>query len=506
MIRHRRALLLLVCVLVAPLVFPMGSARAQEQPVPPADPCASLRDDEKRLDELTAQAEATDVAILGLQTQLAETATQRGEILDRLVEAGRLYRVAIKNRDDADALGRQVAVAAYVTGRSDPDPLMDMLGPERSSQQLVRRALFGEIRAYARQENRNHYKRAQDLADSLQETRFELVEATTTRNDLLIRLSQAHRDRLETREELRELAAQLDRILELGIRHPLTGITTDKVRPRPAVAVKIDNAPQARPQAGLSKADLIFEEKVEGNITRFVAVFQSRDPGVVGPVRSARTSDFDILSNLGCPLFVNSGGNANVLRDLAFAPVRDAGATRLAGPYSRDGSRSAPHNLFADTDAIRAAFADADPPPFAYEYLLDDEENVGTPVSGVSLDYGGVRGVFRWDGKRRSWLRSTDGVQHNDAATGEQVGVRNVVVQFTEYRPSSADIRSPEAITVGSGPAWVFSDGQLTEGRWERTTPDSPTFLRRDNGKAIRLQPGTTWVALPEPGRASVIR
>ena len=309
---------------------------------------------------------------------------------------------------------------------------------------------------------------------------------------------------LKAREDLREVASQLDRILALGIRYPLTGIATADVPQRPALAVKIDNAPRARPQSGLSSADIIFEERVEGNITRFVGLFHSKEPGVVGPVRSARTSDFDILSNLGLPLFANSGANANVLRGIAEAPVRDAGATRLAGPYQRDGSRRAPHNLYVDTDAIWAAFNATDPPPFAFEYLLDDEVSTGTTVSGVDVSYGGTRGSFTWDPERELWMRSTDGAPHIDAATDEQVGVTNVVVQFTEYRPSSADIRSPEAVTVGSGEVWVLSRGEVIQGRWERAGPGAPTFFRRNDGRSIRLEPGTTWVALPEPGRASL--
>ncbi len=281
---------------------------------------------------------------------------------------------------------------AYMSGRTEPDPVLDMLEAGRSNDYLARRTLFGEVRAHARDQNREFEERADALATQLNETREELAAATFRRSDLLGRLTQAHRDRLKARDDLREVASQLDRILALGIRYPLTGIATEQVPQRPALAVKIDNAPAARPQAGLNSADIIFEEQVEGNITRFVALFHSKQPGVVGPVRSARTSDFDILANLGFPLFANSGANANVLRGIAEAPVRDAGASRLAGPYRREGSRRAPHNLYVDTDAVWAAFNATDPPPFAFEYLLDDEVSNGSSVSGVNVGYGGTRG------------------------------------------------------------------------------------------------------------------
>ncbi len=180
-------------------------------------------------------------------------------------------------------------------------------------------------------------------------------------------------------------------------------------------------------------------------------------------------------------------------------------ASRLAGPYRRDGSRRAPHNLYVDTDAVWAAFNATDPPPFAFEYLLDDEVSNGAAVQGVTIGYGGTRGTFTWDEGKKLWMRSTDGAAHMDAGNEEQVGVTNVVVQFTEYRPSSADIRSPEAITVGGGEAWILSDGEVIQGRWERAAPAAPTFFRRGDGRSIRLQPGTTWVALPEPGGASLL-
>ncbi len=503
-------LLLTGWALLAVQVVFVGSADAQDPgPTPPTtDPASVVRDEtalEARLEQLQGAVAAAEAAIVDLTLEVGEAATARAEIADRLSGLSVDHRAALAARDEADDLGREVAVIAYMSGRTEPDPVLEMLEAGRSNDHLARRTLFAEVRSHARDQNRVFEERAAELATQLNEAREELAAATFRRSDLLGRLTQAHRDRLKARDDLREVASQLDRILALGIRYPLTGIATEQVPQRPALAVKVDNAPAARPQSGLNSADIIFEERVEGNITRFVALFHSKQPGVVGPVRSARTSDFDILANLGFPLFANSGANANVLRGIAEAPVRDAGASRLAGPYRRDGSRRAPHNLYVDTDAVWAAFNATDPPPFAFEYLLDDEVSNGAAVQGVTVGYGGTRGSFTWDEEKKLWMRSTDGAAHMDAANEQQVGVTNVVVQFTEYRPSSADIRSPEAITVGGGEAWILSDGEVIQGRWERAAPAAPTFFRRGDGRSIRLQPGTTWVALPEPGGASLI-
>ena len=501
------ALLLTGWTLLAVQIGLAPSVGAQEPAPPTSDPADVVRDEtalEARLEQLESAVAQAEASIVALRNEISDAAASRQEIADRLTELDIDHRAALHARDEADDLGREVAVIAYMAGRTEPDPVLDMLEAGRSGDHLARRTLFAEIRSHARDQNKVFEERAAELAQELNDTRAELAAATARRSDLVGRLMQAQRDRLEARDDLREVASQLNRILALGIRYPLTGIATESVPQRPALAVKIDNAPEARPQTGLSSADIIFEERVEGNITRFVSLFHSKDPGVVGPVRSARTSDFDILANLGLPLFANSGANANVLRGIAEAPVRDAGATRLAGPYRRDGSRRAPHNLYVDTAAIWASFNATDPPPFAFEYLLEDEVSNGSSVTSVDVSYGGTRGSFTWDPERELWMRSTDGAPHIDAATDEQVGVTNVVVQFTEYRPSSADIRSPEAVTVGSGEVWVLSRGEIIQGRWERASPGAPTFFRRGDGRSIRLEPGTTWVALPEPGRASI--
>ncbi|HSL57842.1 MAG TPA: DUF3048 domain-containing protein, partial [Acidimicrobiales bacterium] len=141
---------------------------------------------------------------------------------------------------------------------------------------------------------------------------------------------------------------------EPGPAAPLTGLPVDDeaVLARPALVLKIDNAPEARPQAGINQADVVYEELVEG-ISRLAAVFHSTDADPVGPVRSARQSDIDIVAGLNRPMFGFSGANTGVLR-----AVRNAGNTidaswdALPDLYARDRSRRAPHNLFTNTSQI----------------------------------------------------------------------------------------------------------------------------------------------------------
>ena len=505
------ALLLTGWTLLAVQIGFAPSVGAQEpDPVPPRDPAEVVRDEtalEARLEQLesaVAQAEAShrrpDTA------KSAMPRRPRQEIADRLTQLDVDHRAALAARDEADDLGREVAVIAYMSGRTEPDPVLDMLEAGRSGDYLARRTLFGEIRSHARDQNKVFEERAADLATAAQRRPGRSSQPRPPGAAICSAGSRrpiAIGSRRGTTCARWPVSSTASWRWASAIRSPAS--PPSSVPQRPALAVKIDNAPPARPQTGLSSADIIFEERVEGNITRFVALFHSKEPGVVGPVRSARTSDFDILANLGLPLFANSGANANVLRGIADAPVRDAGSAASGRSLCRrDGSRRAPHNLYVDTDAVWASFDATDPPPFAFEYLLDDEVSNGRRCSGVDHRVRRSRGSFTWDEEKKLWIRGTDGAAHMDAGNDEQVGVTNVVVQFTEYRPSPADIRSPEAITVGGGEAWILSDGEVIQGRWERATPEAPTFFRRSDGRSIRLEPGTTWVALPEPGRASI--
>lgn len=294
---------------------------------------------------------------------------------------------------------------------------------------------------------------------------------------------------------------------------PLTGLRLGEGAPvgRPALAVKIDNldAPgeSALPQAGLSRADVVFEEIVEGNITRLVAVFHSRDPGRVGPVRSARTTDVHLLPQLGRPLLAWSGGNEGVTAAVrSSGTIVDLGWDARPGAYARDRSRPAPHNLFADGNALYAsAPADAGPPPALFSFRQPGQplQHGANPSAGVDLSWGGG-GVtapvsWTWDEQLRLYRRQQRGRPHVDE-DGSPIVAQNVVVLVTDYGRSAADTRSPEAITVGGGEAFFFTNGAQIHGRWERSSEGVPAALFADDGAPILLTPGQTWVELPRAG------
>jgi hypothetical protein len=285
---------------------------------------------------------------------------------------------------------------------------------------------------------------------------------------------------------------------------PLTGVavTDPGVLQRVAVAVKIDNDPVSRPQAGLDQADVVYEEITEG-ITRFVAVFHSTDAEAVGPVRSVRPADPVIVSPLK-GLFAFSGGSPAAV-DL----VRSAGVNSVTendtDTLRRRSGRSAPYNLYTSTEALfRKAPGGSAPPPFA-KFLKPGEAFSppgATPAARITVQAApGVTASYEWDPATSTFKRSTNGSAHTQEGGG-QIAPANVIVQFTPYSRFSADAKVTYPEVVGSGEAVFFASGQMVPGRWSKASADAVTTFTDAGGAAISLPPGRTLVELVAPGSA----
>lgn len=285
---------------------------------------------------------------------------------------------------------------------------------------------------------------------------------------------------------------------------------TDELAPlRTAMIVKIDNNnSNARPQRGITTADIVIEEAVEGSESRFFAVFHTNLTDPVGPVRSARTSDIDLMAMFGRPTFSSSGGNfgtMNAIRESGLAVV--AGHDSQYGSYffrlNNDGDirRRAPHNLFVNlTELYMAAAAEgAAPPPFATWRSEDDALPANAlPAVGVDITFGNNPAQWVWDENASGFLRWQRGTPHVDP-DGNQVTAANVLLLMTPYAVSPFDHRSPEARSVGYGEAWVLTGGASIHGTWVRESRELPYTLMDDNGDPIALTPGQTWVELLKP-------
>ncbi len=282
---------------------------------------------------------------------------------------------------------------------------------------------------------------------------------------------------------------------------PLTGLPVTAAITRPALVVKIDNHPKARPQWGVNQADIVFEENVE-MLTRFAAVFHTNDSDPVGPIRSGRKQDVDLLESLNAPLFAWSGGNVEVTNLIRASTMIDLSysTANKEGGYRREGSRSAPHNLLADTSKLwTLAPEGAASPPAQFVYRAADEMIPATAreTGGVKLTMDGVRVLWEWSSEFSRFLRSQDDKAHVDV-DDVRVNAANVVVLYVSYSKSGY---SPVAKTLGAGEAWVLTAGKLFQGTWERDDAAKPFTLKDTAGNVMKLTPGNTWVELTRVGK-----
>ncbi len=288
---------------------------------------------------------------------------------------------------------------------------------------------------------------------------------------------------------------------------PLTGLVeTETDLERPALAVKIDNHPDAGPPVGIEEADIVFESRAEG-VTRYMAVFHSHTPEEVGPVRSSRTTDYALLSALDTPLYASSGGNSGVLGGLRRLPIIAVTAAS-ENVYYRSGSHTAPHNLFVDPSDLYALAPEerTGPEPW-FEYRTSDTPLPATaePITGaVTVDFrGSPLATFTWDESLMGWARTQNG-RDDVADSGVRIAPPNVVIMEASYKSSSADPRSPELVSTGAGDLYVLTDGAVIEGTWQRAKASDKPTLVDTAGDPILLTPGQTWVLYPEVGRVTL--
>lgn len=288
--------------------------------------------------------------------------------------------------------------------------------------------------------------------------------------------------------------------------NPLTGepASDETTLSRPAIVVKIDNHPAAHPQLGINQADIIFEENVE-KLTRFAAVFQSQGSDPVGPIRSGRFQDINLLGSLNKPLFVWSGGNAQVSAAIQKSDLVDLSYTiaNKDGGFRRDSTRKAPHDLFAETTKLWTLAPDGSGPPpaqFVYRGASDAMPTVAQKVDGVKVSMDGVKVHWLWNAKNSTFDRFESEKPHVDV-DDVQLNVRNVVVLEVEYTKSY----SPTSKTLGGGKVTVFTSGAAISGTWTRETRYVPFTLKDSSGAIIKLTPGRTFVEVARADKSAII-
>lgn len=279
------------------------------------------------------------------------------------------------------------------------------------------------------------------------------------------------------------------------------------------IVVQIDNAPAARPQSGLSHADIVYEAMAEGQVTRFSAIFMCREASVVGPVRSARLITLELVPGYTA-LLANSGASSGVTAELQNRPdIPNINHGGYPDAYWRTSDRDAPHNLMTSTAGIRQAAAGAGL-PVQVEISGPVFKNVSpgvaaatgaTAVKTISVSYSAWVDVsYQYDPGTNSWLRFMGGSPHIDTLTSTQLAPRNVIIQYVPVSESSIveDTGGNLGLTfglTGTGKALIFRDGQVINAHWKRTATGDVTTYVDSGGRPVPLNVGQTFIQLVPP-------
>ncbi|WP_169799971.1 DUF3048 domain-containing protein [Herbiconiux solani] len=279
----------------------------------------------------------------------------------------------------------------------------------------------------------------------------------------------------------------------------------------PSLAAKIDNHEEARPQIGLERTDIVFEELVEGGLTRYVAIWQSDVPDLIGPVRSIRPMDPDILSSFG-GIVAFSGGQEQFVDMMRAAPVYSAihGQADTDSTFYRMDGRTSPHDVVVKATELVAQHADLATPvqQFAYSWDVASSTAVtqGTATSAVDVVFSDERYPgWDWDAAAGVFLRTQEGGPDYDT-NGDQLSAVNVVtLRVDEVYDYDAEV--PQAVLVASGEATVSTGGRTVHATWVKDAPTAPIRLIDDLGATVRLAPGNTWIELvpEESGSVTVV-
>jgi len=295
-----------------------------------------------------------------------------------------------------------------------------------------------------------------------------------------------------------------------SLRSPLTGLPVDALRP--VLIAKIGNIPRERPPIGLSQADVVYVEMVEGGLTRLAAVFSSRMPERVGPVRSARETDADLLRPYGEAAFAYSGSDRAVLPLLRRSPLRLLSFDANLLGYRRDPSRGySPYNVVGDTAVLLAragAVARAHDVGFRFgpwpaAGVTSPAVARGRAVSTMTARWPTARLTAAWDAPSHRWLILMDGSASVDA-DGTRLTAATVLVQYVEEsylaRHDSSGASVPFAHTTGSGTGVVLRDGRALDATWSRPKVTDDTVWSIGGTRAT-FAPGQLWVLLVPKGR-----
>jgi hypothetical protein len=273
----------------------------------------------------------------------------------------------------------------------------------------------------------------------------------------------------------------------------------------PVLVVKIDDTTQAHPQVGLEDADIVYIEQVEGGLTRLAAIFSSVIPQRIGPVRSARISDIDILSQFGRVAFAYSGAQRKLLPVIAAANLQDLGAQRQSPTiFTTDPNRIPPYAMILRADLLMQRITEQN-------YQIDSARDIGyrfgeLPEGGaatekVVMNWPAATYSATWSVEDSRWLLSHNN-SLNYAESGVVLGPTTLIIQMVSIVPSEYKDKvggvTPLSVTVGSGTAYVLRNGQRFVTTWTRESAEAGTTFTFADETVMNLDPGQIWIALTD--------
>ena len=271
------------------------------------------------------------------------------------------------------------------------------------------------------------------------------------------------------------------------------------------LAVKIDDTNMAHPQIGLEDADVVYIEQVEGGLTRIAAIFSSVIPQRIGPVRSARISDIDILSQYGRVAFAYSGAQKKLLPVIAAANVEDLGAQRQSPIiYTTDPNRKQPYAMVLRADLLMQKIEEkslAVDTAKSVGFRFGELQEGGVATQSVVINWPAATYAAEWSDTESRWQLSHNG-KLNLAESGVVLGPPTLVIQMVKISPSEYGDKfggvTPFSETVGTGKAYVLRSGEMFVATWSRPFPNSGTTFTLADGSVMNFAAGQVWVALTD--------
>jgi hypothetical protein len=276
----------------------------------------------------------------------------------------------------------------------------------------------------------------------------------------------------------------------------LTGVQVKpELNKRSITGVMIENSEDARPQAGLKEAGVVYEAIAEGGITRFLALFQEGQPTNIGPVRSVRPYYLDWVQGFDAPI-AHAGGSTDALAKLRAEGVKDLDQFANGDFYDRVTSRAAPHNLYTNSSKLDALKTSKGFESSSFtSFLRKKEQPSKTPTAktiNISISSAAFNVQYSYDAKSNSYLRREGGTPHMDDISKTQLSPKVVItLAMNQGRQGVYTTYN----SIGSGPCYIFQDGIVTEGTWVKANAKDQTIFKDSRGENIRLNPGQTWIS-----------